>query len=339
MRVAAHTTHAAGDAYAPRPLDARRRETAAAAPVVAAWLRHISMALAPGTVAMRSYHVDKLLAAHPDKQLGEFTEADLEAVRFEGALNDGAWANHVSSYRSLFREYALERGLITTDPTRHIRRPKANQRYLEVFTDAEVEACLGLPNDPDEDSGTGEDGFRMLLMFDTGLRIGELCALRDRDVQPDRRRLVVLAGKGNKDRVVPMSERLVTAYSEWRLLNGVGREDFVFGRQYPGPQGRRRKGIKSRRDPVNVQTLRVWWYEALRLAGAYREWRDLEGNLKRTSPHSTRHYLATTLLRRGAHIEKVAEILGHDSVDTTRRLYSHLVTEDLFSTIDLLERV
>ena len=319
-------------------LDARKRETAAAAAPVAAWLRHIGMNLARETVNQHAIRVDALLAAHPQKQLHEFTEADLEAVKYERTLSGDTWANYVSSFRSLFREYALERDLIQIDPTKHIRRPKTNQRYLEVFTDAEVEALLGLPNDPDEDTGTGEDGFRMLLMLDTGLRIGELVKLRDRDVQPDRRRLVVLQGKGKKDRVVPMSERLVQAYSDWRLLNGVNRDDYVFGRQYPGPKGRRRKGIKDRRDPLDVQTLRAWWYDALRLAGVYREWTDDKGKRKRPTPHFTRHYLATTLLRRGAHIEKVAEILGHDSVDTTRKIYSHLVTEDLFSTIDLLER-
>lgn len=325
--------------YAPGSLDARKRETAAAAPLVAAWLRHIRGELAPGTLLMRSYHADKLLAAHPGKQLGDFTEADLEAVRWDGNLSDGAWANHVSSYRSLFREYALERGLIDTDPTKHIRRPKTNQRYLEVFTDAEVEACLGLPNDPDEDTGTGEDGFRMTFVFDSMLRIGELCRIRDRDVQPDRRILVVLKGKGSKDRVVPMTERLCQAYSEWRLLNAVIRDDFVFGHQYPGPKGRRRKGIKHRREPLHPQTLRMWWYDALRLAGVYREWRDDDGKIQRPNPHLTRHTGATWMLRRGARESDVAKILGHKNPSTTTMLYGHLVTEDLFPTIDLLERV
>lgn len=342
--------------YAAAPVDARRREAAAAHPEVAAWLRDLERKLASGTVYMRSIHADKLLAAFPDKQLNQFTEDDLLSVLRAENLNEGAQANHISSFRSLFKwattprpvldettGVVVKRPLIDVNPAEYLERPKVKQRYLEVFTDAEVEACIGLPNDPDEDTGTGEDGFRMLLMFDTGLRIGELCKLRDRDVQPDRRRVVVLGrtrgggAKGDKDRVVPMSERLVTAYSEWRLLNGVQRDDHVFGRQYPGPKGRRRKGIKHRRDPLDVQTFRMWWYTALELAGAYREWTDNDGNLKRTTPHFTRHYLATALLRRGAHIEKVAEILGHDSVDTTRKLYSHLVTEDLFSTIDLLQ--
>lgn len=373
-----------------RGLDARRRDGAAAHPVVADWLRHIKGELAPGTVLMRSYHADKLLAAHPGKTLGEFTEADLESVRWDGNLSDGAWANHVSSYRSLFRDYALERGLIQLDPTRHIRRPKGKQRYLEVFTDAEVEACLGLPNDPDEDTGTGEDGFRMLLMFDTGLRIGELCALQGRDViigpaaPRSKRRLTEAAselvriaaelgiditinneppevdadssrivgkvivrgsqrgggGKGNKDRVVPMTQRLTSAYAYWREVNAVTRDDYIFGHRYPGKRmGYRRPGIKHRREPLDVQTLRMWWYDALRLAGVYREWRDEDGRLQRPNPHLTRHTLATTLLRRGAREAFVAAILGHKSVQTTISLYSHLVTEDLYPTIDLLERV
>ncbi len=313
-----------GEAYALRLLDARSRKAEAAAQV-AAWLTHLqARERAPGTVKAYSYRADKLLAMFPETAFEDFTEAHLVTVLT--AIPRESKREYITAFVSLFRTWAFNRDLIARDPTKLLHesfRPR-KQKHIDVFTEGEVEALLGLPNDEAEGTGSGEDGFRMLLMLDTGLRISELCNLRVRDVQPDRGQLLVFKGKGDKDRVVPMTRRLVAAFAWWQLTTGAKRDEYVLGHGYSG----RKRGIKHRETPLSTDALRMfWWRNALACAGVpYR------------TPHVTRHTMATRMIRAGAAYPLVSKILGHTSIDTTIRIYTHLVTADLAEAIGLLER-
>lgn len=292
-----------------RDVEARH---AAAAPQVAAWLRHCeNRDLQPATVLAYEKRTRRLLTMFPHTPFSEFTHLELDAVIADTpSLSKRAT---VTALNSLFR-WGKKRRLIVENPAEfldEVRQPK--QKYAETFSEAEVEALLGLP---------GEDGFRMLLMLDTGLRIGECCNLQVRDVQETRGQLVVLDGKGGKDRVVPLTGRLVQAYSEWKLLEAPKLTDFVFSHRKPGGH----EGTLHRRDPLSVDGLRKWFYRALEDAG-----------VRRLKPHTTRHTYATTMLRRGASITKVSKLLGHSSVATTSAAYEHLVVEDLRDVVALLE--
>jgi hypothetical protein len=187
--------------------DARHR-SAAAAPQVASWLHWLQAVkqLAPASLYAYEKRVTPLLRMFPDVPLEDFTEDHLIALL--SRTKDGSKHPVTTAFVSLFRTWAYNRDLIPKDPTRLLneRRGGKRQTYKETFTDPEVDSLVRLP---------GEHGFRMMLMLYTGLRISELCNLQVKDVHIDTGpdgpvgQVVVLKGKGNKDREVPMPQKLV----------------------------------------------------------------------------------------------------------------------------------
>jgi integrase len=303
-----------GRAYLLRYIRNPRHREAAAAPQVGAWLNWLETVknLRPASVLAYEKRVDPLFKLFPDKPFHDFVEADLFVLL--GHVPQGSRHPVRTALISLFRTYGFNRDLIAKDPTRLLGEMKApKQHYKETFTEAEVEALTGLP---------GEDGLRMLLMLDTGLRIGELCNLRVRDVQLERGQLVVLDGKGGKDRVVPLTSRLAAAFADWHLLEAPALDDFVFGHRKPGGS----EGTLHRKLPLSQDGVRKWFYSALAAAG-----------VRKLKPHTTRHTVATRLIRAGAPMTHVQKILGHSSIQTTIDCYAHLVTDDLRLSMEMLE--
>lgn len=315
-----------GRVYALRIIKDGRHRSAAAAAQVAAWLRwQEARELRPGTLDAYEKRVALLLRLHPNTPLEDFTEADLVACLTR--INPASRRSYITAFNSLFR-WAHNRDIIPKNPTRLLGEVKTRKnRYSETFTDAEVEQLIGLP---------GEDGLRMLLMCDTGLRISELCNLQVRNVQVEQRQLIVLDGKGGRDRIVPLTDRLVSAFSHWALVEDVRPDDYVFGHRKGGSL----PGISHRREPLSADALRNWFYDTLgRNLPEDRVWMRKDGKrVRRLRPHATRHTVATTLIRRGAPLAHVAKILGHSSIQTTVQIYGHLVTDDVRSIMELLER-
>ena len=141
------------------------------------------------------------------------------------------------------------------------------------------------------------------LMYSSGLRCSDISGLTLGDVDTDNRELLVRRGKFGKDRVVPISE--VAA---------------LFLKRYIGNR-------KKKDEPV-------FWSRTgpLTSSGIGRRFRDLVKNLglykKGVSAHSVRHSTATHLLEHGAGIRYVAELLGHENMQTTVR-YTHMLPENL----------
>lgn len=314
IKTATEIRHGRGYDARLRHIRDSRCSHAVAATQVDAWLDFLAAkGLRAGSLLAYEKRISPLIRANPNFDLADFSETELVAAL--NSVPEGSRRPTITAMNSLFR-WARRRRLIDHDPTENLaelRRPA--QKFTETFTEAEVAALTGLP---------GEDGLRMLLMFDTGLRNNELCQLRVRDVQLERGQLIVLDGKGGKDRVIPLTARLSAAFAEWSLLEGVDPDDFVFGHYKPGDQGGGR--ISHRALPLSPDGLRKWFYKRCDLVGA-----------RRLRPHATRHTFATTLLRRDANVAKVAKLLGHASVDTTTQTYAHLVTEDLRGVMELLE--
>ncbi|MBI51223.1 MAG: hypothetical protein CL781_07870 [Chloroflexi bacterium] len=136
----------------------------------------------------------------------------------------------------------------------------------------------------------------------TGMRRAELADLRVKDVDLDRCRVKVVAGKGNKDRVIPIGLELCQMLDE--VCSGREEDERVFG--------------------MNKRSLGVW----------VRRWAKKAGVNLHT--HSFRHYFATTLVERGANIRVVQELLGHSSLATTQ-VYLSVTADHLEDAIQLLE--
>ena len=211
-----------------------------------------------------------------------------------------------------------------------IERPQRKPRLPEVLTMAEVRAVLGLLE--------GTHSVLAQMLYGTGLRITEALQMRSKDIDFDRRAIVVRCGKGGKDRVVMLPASLVDALKlQLQRAHGLWQADVRAGqagvqmpdaleRKYPRagaswawfwvfPQADLsacpRTGV-VRRHHVFDQTFQRGFKRALQQAGIDRP----------ATPHTLRHSFATHLLQAGTDIRTVQKLLGHSDVSTTM-VYTH----------------
>ncbi|MDQ4088684.1 MAG: tyrosine-type recombinase/integrase [Actinomycetota bacterium] len=197
-------------------------------------------------------------------------------------------------------------GVLATDPSRRLTAPRGEGRLPHVLKAGELEVLF-----EERDAGPVElrDRAVVELLYGSGLRVGELCGLRPADVDRPRGLLLVW-GKGSKQRQLPMSESSVEAVGAWL---DWGRAALV------GPE-----------TPADALFLNA---RGRRLTP-----RDVRRILDRraaspTHPHALRHTYATHLLDGGADLRAVQELLGHENLSTTQ-LYTHVSKERLRTVYD-----
>ena len=221
-------------------------------------------------------------------------------------------ARHVASLRRYF-DWLRRRGRIEVDPSARLSAPTADGRLPRVLRRDEIEILLddGPPptDDPVEAAIAQRDTAVLEILYGSGLRVSELCGLRQRDIDLDRTRLTVL-GKGSKERTVPLSPPAVDALHTWLragrdvLATTESPADSVF--------------LNRRARPLSP--------------------RDVRRSLDRradgpTNPHALRHTFATHLLDGGADLRAVQELLGHADLATTQ-LYTHVSRERLRGVLE-----
>ncbi len=211
-------------------------------------------------------------------------------------------------------------------------RPKAAHRLPNVLEPPEVERVIA------QLAGTPQ--LVVMLLYGAGLRLGEALALRIKDLDLDRRTVMVRSGKGAKDRRTMLPERLVPVLArrvqDMRLWH---QREVSRGRGYlPLPEALARKlpgAVRDWRWAWVFPAARDTWDGALRrsvrypvhpttvqraIAAAARR----AGINKRVTAHTFRHSFATQLLRSGYDIRTVQELLGHVDVSTTM-VYLHVL--------------
>lgn len=212
----------------------------------------------------------------------------------------------LSSVRTFFR-FARRTGLVVADPTALLEPPKTPKRLPEFIDERGME-LLFAGNEAALTFKGLTDRTVLELLYGTGMRLAELLGLKPNDVDLAARTLRVL-GKRNKERVIPLSDRLVTVLRTY--LDARGRELIAAGREDPLLLDAAGKPLARR----NVQ-------------------RTVERYLSRVttqrkrSPHVLRHTFATHLLNNGADLNAVKELLGHASLAATQ-VYTHNTVEKL----------
>jgi integron integrase len=174
------------------------------------------------------------------------------------------------------------------------------------------------------------------LMYAGGLRVGEACALRMKDVDLDRRQIVIRRGKGQKDRLTVLPEALVqplrAQLHEADLRRGEGWVELpdAFARKAPRaawslPWQYLFASRSLSRHPDTGQRGR-WHIFKSTVQKAVKDAAAQAGIIKRVTSHTLRHSFATHLLEDGYDIRTVQELLGHAHVNTTM-IYTHCKTE------------
>lgn len=187
--------------------------------------------------------------------------------------------------------------------------PKRPKRLPTVLSQQEVARLL--------DAADGLFHYAILMtLYATGLRRAELCQLRVSDVDSPRMVIHVHKGKGNRDRDVPLSPKLLeTLRTYWRWKKP---------RTWLFPS----RGIPDADKPITVKTV----YFAVRQAA------KRAGLQKRISPHTLRHSWATHLLENGADLRTIQMLLGHADLEHTT-VYLHISQRHLQAVPNPIEGI
>ena len=234
--------------------------------------------------------------------VNEATQADLDA--FAASLRDlgispRSQARVISGMKSFFHFLLLEH-YIDADPTLLIPAPNIGQHLPEVLTVEEIDAMVAAIDLSKEEAQRNRAIIETL--YGSGLRVSELVDMTLNRVFLDEGYLIV-EGKGNKQRMVPLSAVAVDEIREYlatgRLRVKPGNEHYLF---------LNRRGARLTRVMI--------FYIVRSLAEA-------AGIKKTISPHTLRHSFATHLLEGGASLRAIQMMLGHESIATTE-IYLHL---------------
>ncbi|MBV7295522.1 site-specific tyrosine recombinase XerD [Corynebacterium sp. TAE3-ERU12] len=250
--------------------------------------------------------------------LGEVTAVDISAFLEQLRRGDAeagqaplaatSVARVLSTVRGMHR-FAVGEGDIADDVAARVQPPKAPQRLPKALTIAEVEKLIdAVPTGESAAISDIRDAALVELLYSTGARVSEVTALDIDDL--DRvDGLVLLRGKGGKERLVPVGTPALRAVEAWLVR---GRPNLVRAGSPPALLLNNRGGRLSRQSAGNTLA------ELGTRCG-------LDG---RTSPHALRHSFATHLLEGGADIRVVQELLGHASVTTTQ-IYTKVTADSL----------
>jgi integrase len=288
----------------------RSFEETASGPDVLAWIDWLEVGGAADTT-LDQYERDlaRLCKRFSEKTIQEITDADLlEVLR---TFPKKSRRVRKASFSSFFK-WARRTRRITENPCELLPDIKRTpQRYIETFTDVEVDDLAALP---------GDDGHLMTVLIEAGPRKAEARALQVRRVKLDTAELIIVGGKGGKDRVVMMTRRLRDELALWFQTDALDPQDYLW---YSRPGG----GRVQRSHAIGDGSFDRWWRRCLKAAGV--EYRN---------PHVARHTFATRWLRRGGRLETLSEAMGHKSIQTTADLYAHLDTRDMAADIRVIEK-
>ncbi len=205
-------------------------------------------------------------------------------------------ARKLAALRELFR-YLEGIGVVSRSPLAGVETPKREQRGRSYLSPEEYNRLLAAAG------GHPRDFCILTLFLQTGVRIGELCALRTDDVDLPGRVLHVREGKGQVARDIPLEKKATQALKTYLATRPVLAPDALF--------------LSRSGEP-----LREWGVRDL-LA----KYCQLAGIARKVVPHSLRHTFASHKARQGVSAFMLRDILGHRKLDTTQ-IYVHLAKQD-----------
>ncbi|MBR9977616.1 MAG: tyrosine recombinase [Bacteroidetes bacterium] len=248
-------------------------------------------------------------------QIAETGEVDLHAVdrhtlrAYLGALAERGLSRrsigrNISSLRSFFA-FAERRGHIANNPTSNLHIPKTDRRLPVYIDEPTVTALLQLPEPTS--FITARDLAILELFYSTGMRLAELTTLNLTRLNLTAGTVRVL-GKRRKERILPIgnpARQALVCYLDFRAGHTPLRDHEAL---FLNNRGNR----LSRRSVYNIV------HDHMRIVS----------DQQKCSPHVLRHSFATHLLNRGADLQAVRELLGHESLTTTQ-IYAHVTTDHL----------
>ena len=222
------------------------------------------------------------------------------ATIHEFGVSASSQARILSGVRSFFRFLVLD-GELKDDPAELLESPAIGEHLPEVLSTEEVDR---MERSIDLSKWEGQRNRAIIeVLFSCGLRVSELVSLRFSDISV-KDKFLRIVGKGNKERLVPISDAALHEIQLWLLDRNLmkvkpGEDQYVF---------LNRRGAHLTRTMILIMIKNVA--------------KDAGIN-KTVSPHTLRHSFATALLKGGANLRAIQEMLGHENIKTTQ-IYTHI---------------
>ncbi|SIQ49013.1 integrase/recombinase XerD [Paracoccus thiocyanatus] len=229
-------------------------------------------------------------------------------------LSRATRARRLSAIRQWTR-FALDEGWRDDDPACRISGPGRTQRLPKVLDRAEVQAMLdALPRLGRNETERARNLALVELIYATGMRVSELVSLPVGACRGDPA-LLLIRGKGGKERMVPLSDPARRALAAWLKRRDNAPAESPLGRLVAGKGARWLFPAPSREGHMTRQAMNALLGQLALAAGI---------DPARVSPHVIRHAFATHLLEGGADLRAIQTLLGHADLGTTE-IYTHVM--------------
>ncbi len=279
---------------------------------ISQFINHITLEKGLSENTKLSYHHDLTVFAEflSSQNINSLKKTNSEHISSfieqlnELGLTTSSRSRYLSAIRSFFK-YLIKNDICEKDPTETINMPKLLRKLPDVLTIEDINSIL---ESCDTDTLAGiRDRAIIETLYACGLRVSELCSLKQRDIIKDVE-IIRVFGKGSKERLVPIGKSAIYWIEQYVLkarhqfIKLFNTDDLLFLNQ-------RGKGLTR---------MSIW-----KIVNFYA---NKAGVTIKCYPHIFRHSFATHLLEGGADLRAVQEMLGHSDISTTQ-IYTHLDKE------------
>jgi integrase/recombinase XerD len=249
----------------------------------------------PNTIKTYTETLGVFFRFYADKALGEISQQDIIYFNNNYIIGRGYSSSYQNQFINALKLFysKIENKILDVEL---IQRPRGEKKLPNVLSKEEVKGIL-------ESLQNTKHKAMLSLIYACGLRRGELLRIKPQDILSDRRLLHIKQSKGKKDRVVPMSPKLLEMLREY--YKSYKPKVWLFEGQYEGER-------------YSERSLEQVFKNAIK-----------QSNLKKSATlHWLRHSYATHLLESGTDLRYIQELLGHKSSKTTE-IYTHVSTQNI----------
>lgn len=286
------------------------------------FLRYLQVEKNASEHTLRAYKKDLEVFYEFLEQPGEVRVETFEirgfiAYQREKGLTKKTISRRRATVMSFFK-YLKAEGVISVNPARAVPGPKVPENLPKFLNHGEISNLLD-SEDPRKQYTARFTQLRNSaiceLFYASGLRVSELARLNKQDINLDEE-IVLVHGKGKKERFVPVGQKAISAINLYILerhlkkIKGIDENEALF--------------VNTKGHRLTDRTLRNI------VDKEYRRTNDTGNSI---SPHTLRHTFATHLLQSGADLRTIQELLGHENLSTTQK-YTHLDIVDLIEVYE-----
>jgi integrase/recombinase XerD len=306
---------------APRPSGKRESRAAPSEPLLETFLEMLLAERNAARNTREAYARDLTeFARFARRKGGELATAEAQLIRAYLASLTGAGmaprtqARRLSALRQFYK-YLVSEGRRADDPTATLDSPRLGRPLPKTLEEDEIEALIAAAGALPAGAERSRLVLLLELLYGAGLRVSELVSL-PLAAMLRQAKVLVLRGKGSKERMVPLGEPVAVALAAY-----LEHRPFFLVKDRPSPWLFPSRGAKGH---LTRQRLAQLLKDLAPAAGL---------DPARLSPHVLRHAFATHLLDHGADLRSVQKMLGHADIATTQ-IYTHVSGERLARLVE-----